>query len=143
MNDNHIRILQVRLLLIERNLHEVMNKLEYDSNNSFYILYSFKNNVVPDRKIRILDTINSMFNEINKIKVTFALDSKEISVIKSITGNLDQIWTTLENTRPEKISSGYGSMSVIDEELLRPFILRLVHLLENIYTELEYARFGI
>ena len=129
MNDNHIRILQVRLLLIERSLHEVMNKLEYDSNNSFYILYSFKNNIVPDRKIRILNTINSMFNEINKIKVTFALNSNEISVIKSVTGNLDQIWTTLENTRPEKISAGYGSMSVIDEELLRPPILQLVQLL--------------
>ncbi|HEY6536267.1 MAG TPA: hypothetical protein VIY08_10820 [Candidatus Nitrosocosmicus sp.] len=143
MNDNHIRVLQVRLLLIERNLHEVMSKLEYDTDNSFYILYSFKNNIAADRRNRILDTINSMINEINKIKTTFALVSKEISVIKSVTGNLDEIWTTLENTRPEKISLGYGGMTIIDEELLRPGIIRLVRLLENVYTELEYARFGI
>ena len=140
MNDNHTRILQVRLLLIERCLRDIISKLEYDTNNSIYILYSFKNTITHERRTKILDIINSMFNEINQMKKKFALESKEISVIKSITGDLDEVWTTLENTRPEKMSIGYGNMSNIDEELLRPNILTLLPMVENIYTELEYAR---
>ena len=140
MNANYTRILQVRLLLIERCLRDIISKLEYDTNNSLYILYSFKNTITPERRTKILDIINSMFNEINQMKKKFALESKEILVIKSITGDLDEVWTTLENTRPEKMSIGYGNMSNIDEELLRPNILTLLPMVENIYTELEYAR---
>jgi hypothetical protein len=142
MKDNHTRILQVRLLLIDRCLHNIIRKLDCDTNNSIDILYSFKNTIDHEHRTRILDVINIMFNEIDQMKKKFALESKEILVIKSITGDLDEIWTTLENTRPEKMVIGYGNMSNVDEELLRPFILTLLHLVNNIYTELEEVRSG-
>ncbi len=35
---------------------------------------------------------------------------------------------------------GYGNMSVTDEESLRSFILSLLDLVENVYSELEEVR---
>ncbi len=95
-------------ILIERCLHNILHKLEYETNDSVYILHSFKNNIDKDRRTVIREIINAMFNEIDKMKRKFKLESKEISVVKSITGDLDEIWTTLEDTRPEKMAIGYG-----------------------------------
>jgi hypothetical protein len=98
MNDNYLRILRVRLLLIEKCLRDIIDKLEYDSRNSIFIMYSFKNTIDYDRRTRLLGIINSMLYEINQMKKNFALKSEELSIIRSIMGNLDDIWTTLEDT---------------------------------------------
>jgi hypothetical protein len=143
MNDNYLRILRVRLLLIEKCLRDIIDKLEYDSRNSIFIMYSFKNTIDYDRRTRLLGIINSMLDEINQMKKNFALESEELSVIRSIMGNLDDIWTTLEDTRPEKLSEGYGIMSKVDEDILRHGILKLLPMVNHFYTELEHAKSGV
>jgi hypothetical protein len=143
MNDNYLRILRVRLLLIEKCLRDIIDKLEYDSRNSIFIMYSFKNTIDYDRRTRLLRIINSMLDEINQMKKNFALESEELSVIRSIMGNLDDIWTTLEDTRPEKLSEGYGIMSKVDEDILRHGILKLLPMVNHFYTELEHAKSGV
>ncbi len=143
MNDNYSRILRVRLLLVEKCLRDIIDKLEYDTKNSNFILYSFKNTIDYDRRTRLLGIINSMLDAINQMKKNFALESEELSVIRSIMGNLDEIWTTLEDTRPEKLSEGYGIMSKVDEDLLRHEIVKLLPMVNHFYTELEHARSGV
>jgi hypothetical protein len=143
MNDNYLRILRVRLLLIEKCLRDIIDKLEYDSRNSIFIMYSFKNTIDYDRRTRLLGIINSMLYEINQMKKNFALESEELSIIRSIMGNLDDIWTTLEDTRPEKLSEGYGIMSKVDEDILRHGILKLLPMVNHFYTELEHAKSGV
>jgi hypothetical protein len=143
MNDNYLRILRVRLLLIEKCLRDIIDKLEYDSRNSIFIMHSFKNTIDYDRRTRLLGIINSMLYEINQMKKNFALESEELSVIRSIMGNLDDIWTTLEDTRPEKLSEGYGIMSKVDEDILRHGILKLLPMVNHFYTELEHAKSGV
>jgi hypothetical protein len=143
MNDNHLRILHIRLLLVERCLRDIIDKLEYDTKNSIFILYSFKNTLDYDRRTRLLGIINSMLDEINQMKKNFALESEELSVIRGIIGNLDEVWTTLEDTMPEKLSKGYGIMSKVDEELLRHGILKLLPMVNHFYAELEHARSGM
>jgi hypothetical protein len=143
MNDNYLRILRVRLLLIEKCLRDIIDKLEYDSRNSIFIMYSFKNTIDYDRRTRLLGIIKSMLDEINQMKKNFALESEELSVIRSIMGNLDDIWTTLEDTRPEKLSEGYGIMSKVDEDILRHGILKLLPMVNHFYTELEHAKSGV
>lgn len=140
MDDNHKRILQVRLLLIEKHLRNILHNLENDANSSTFILYSIKNTIDHDLKARLINIINSMFNEIAQMKIKFKLESEEQSAIRSILGNLDEIWTTLEDTRPEKLAKGYGSISKVGEELLRPCVLKLLLMIDNIYTELRYTR---
>jgi hypothetical protein len=143
MNDNYLRILRVRLLLIEKCLRDIIDKLEYDSRNSIFIMHSFKNTIDYDRRTRLLGIINSMLYEINQMKKNFALESEELSIIRSIMGNLDDIWTTLEDTRPEKLSEGYGIMSKVDEDILRHGILKLLPMVNHFYTELEHAKSGV
>jgi hypothetical protein len=143
MNDNYLRILRVRLLLIEKCLRDIIDKLEYDSRNSIFIMHSFKNTIDYDRRTRLLGIIKSMLDEINQMKKNFALESEELSVIRSIMGNLDDIWTTLEDTRPEKLSEGYGIMSKVDEDILRHGILKLLPMVNHFYTELEHAKSGV
>jgi hypothetical protein len=143
MNDNYLRILRVRLLLIEKCLLDIIDKLEYDSRNSIFIMHSFKNTIDYDRRTRLLGIIKSMLDEINQMKKNFALESEELSVIRSIMGNLDDIWTTLEDTRPEKLSEGYGIMSKVDEDILRHGILKLLPMVNHFYTELEHAKSGV
>ncbi len=121
----------------------IIDKLEYDTQNSIFIMYSFKSTIDYDQRTRLLGIINSMLDEINQMKKNFALESEELSVIRSIIGNLDEIWTTLEETRPEKLSEGYGIMSKVDEELLRHGILKLLPMVDHLYAELEHARFGV
>jgi hypothetical protein len=106
-------------------------------------MYSFKNTIDYDRRTRLLGIINSMLYEINQMKKNFALKSEELSIIRSIMGNLDDIWTTLEDTRPEKLSEGYGIMSKVDEDILRHGILKLLPMVNHFYTELEHAKSGV
>ena len=104
MEDNHTRILQVRLLLIEKHLRNILQNLEYGADNSTFLLYSIKNTIDKDRNTRLFNIINSMFDEIAQMKIKFKSESEEQPVIRGILGNRDEIWTTLEDTRPEKFS---------------------------------------
>jgi hypothetical protein len=132
MDYNHKRILRIRLLLIERHLRDIISELKSDSSDFTFILYSIRNNISPDVIIKILNTVDSMLDEIRLMKDKFTLESEEKSVRQSIMGHLNVIWTTLEDTRPEKMS-GYGRMSDHDKESLSPHILKLLLMYEDIF----------
>lgn len=136
MDYNHKRILGIRLLLIERHLRDIISELKSNSSNSTFILYSVRNTISPEVSIKILDTVDSMLDEIRLMKVKFALESEEQAVRKNILGHLNGIWTTLEDTRPEKMY-GYGRMSDHDKELLSPHILKLLVMYEDIFKLLR------
>jgi hypothetical protein len=132
MDYNHKRILRIRLLLIERHLRDIISELKSDSSDSTFILYSIRNNISPEVRIKILNTVDSMLDEIRLMKDKFSLESEEKAVRQSILGHLNGIWTTLEDTRPEKMS-GYGRMSDHDKGLLSSHILKLLSMYEDIF----------
>ena len=137
MDYNHTRILRIHLLSIERHLRDTIHKLESNKLSTF-ILYSIKDNIDHESKKKLLGTINSMLDEISQMKDKFALESEEKSVRQAIMGHIAEIWTTLEDTRPERMARGYGSMSKTDEELLRSHIHKLLSMVDDIYDELGY-----
>ena len=96
---------------------------------------SIKNTISPEVRIKILDTVNSMLDEIRLMKDKFS-ESEEKAVRQSILGHLNGIWTTLEDTRPEKMS-GYGRMCDLDKELLSPHILKLLLMCEDTFKLLR------
>jgi hypothetical protein len=51
-------------------------------------------------------------------------------------GHLNEIWTTLEDSRPENMR-GYSRISELDNELLSPHILKLLTMLEDILNRLR------
>ena len=78
MDYNHKRILRIRLLLIESHLRDILGNLGSDTSNSTFILYSIRNNISSEDRIKILSTVNSMLDEIRQMKENFALESEEI-----------------------------------------------------------------
>ena len=118
MDYNHNRIVRIRLLLVESDLRDIRSKLKSNTDTSHFILYSLKNTIDSETNTRMLKTINFMLDEISQMKQEFALESEEQSVRPKIFGRLNEIWTTLLDTRPESLV-GYGSMSESDEKLLK------------------------
>jgi hypothetical protein len=136
MDYNHKRILRIRLLMIESDLRDIISKLVSDTNTSNFILYSVKNTIDSERKQKILTAIDSMLNEISQIKEEFSLESEEQSIRQKILGQLNEIWTTLLDTRPESLV-GYGSLSDSDAQLLNQLTKKLISMTDEIYKVLE------
>jgi hypothetical protein len=136
MDYNHKRILRIRLLLIESHLRDIISKLGSDTSNSTFILYSIRNNISSEARIKVISIVNSMLDEIRQMKENFILESEEKSLRSNILGHLQAIWTTLQDSRPEKMS-GYGTFSELDKELLGPRILNLLTMLEDIFKQLR------
>ncbi|HJT47441.1 MAG TPA: hypothetical protein VJ729_04605 [Nitrososphaeraceae archaeon] len=141
MDYNHKRILRIRLLLIESDLRDIISKLTFNScnsnnNTSNFILYFLKNTIDSKTQDGILAIANCMLGEISQIKEEFGLESEEQLVRSKILGRLNEIWTTLLDTRPERLI-GYGSMSDFDIESLKQITSKLLFMLEEIYTLLE------
>ena len=78
-----------------------------------------------------------MLDEIAQMKEKFALEPEEKSMKRDILGHLIEIWTTLDDSRPEKMATAYGSMSEVDMNLIRLHILKLLSMNEEIYNELK------
>jgi hypothetical protein len=64
MDYNHTRILLVRFQLIEFYLRAIINKLRQDSEDSSFILYSFKNYMKQETKILMLSIIRFILGEL-------------------------------------------------------------------------------
>ena len=115
MKYNHKRILRNRLLLIETHLRAIINAFElntknnnnYSEANSTFILYSIIDIVDLEKRRHILRTINFMLDEIAQMKEKFALEPEEKSMKRDILGHLIEIWTTLDDSRPEKMAPGF------------------------------------
>ena len=136
MDESHRMALRSGLLIIEKHLHRIRSELghEYDSSNS--ILYHARDNIDPKSKTKILNVVNSLLEEVRQIKETFKLEVVKESVGWKVYNALGEIWSILEDLRPEKLEA-YGEMSNPDRELLRPHILKLLRILDDAYEALK------
>jgi hypothetical protein len=72
-----------------------------------------------------------MLNEIQDLKQEFDLEEEAESLKRKIDVNLEEIWTTLLDTRPEKMR-GMDKMSKSDEDYVRSYILKLLKMVEHL-----------
>lgn len=136
MQDNHNRVLASGLLVIERRLHQIGQDLRQVGEESDSILESTINDIDPKMRKRVIAVVQSMLDEINQIKELFNLEPAKKSLRWEITTMLSEIWTILEDLRPEKISGAYGHMSDGAQHALRPRITRLLDMLDELDREL-------
>jgi len=134
MDENHRRALRSNLLVVERDLHYIRSQLESYVNKS--VSYFTRNDIGPETKRKVLTMTKTMLDEIEQIMDKFNLESKEESARRNIRGALSEIWTILEETRPEKLKA-YGSISERDRELLTPHIQRLQRILDDVFEVLR------
>jgi methionine synthase II (cobalamin-independent) len=130
LDNNHKRILGIRLKLIEKHLRDTISILEHKGNATFE-LYSIRDNIDLEDKIKIIDIINSMLDEIRQIKKKFVLETDEETIRSHVLGHLNDVWTILEDSTPDNMR-GYSRISELDNELLSPHILKLHNTLEDI-----------
>lgn len=132
MNESHRRALGSSLVIIEKDLHTITEKLEQDSKDFGSILQSTTYDVDPQTKKKILNVATSMLDEIRQLKEKFKLERDEKSLSRWVYSTLIEIWIILEDLRPEKLKA-YGQMSDMDKKLLNPHILKLLKMLGEIY----------
>jgi hypothetical protein len=117
------------LRFVEIRLRAIIDILDSNTDNPAFLLYSIKYDVDPDTRKKILHSIEVMLNEIRELTQEFDLEGRTESLKRKIDVNLEEIWTTLLDTRPEKMR-GMDKMSVSDEDSVRSYILKLLKMVD-------------
>jgi septation ring formation regulator EzrA len=82
-------------------------------------------------RARMQNMVLEMLDEIAKLNEKFSLASEDVVVRRNILGHLTEIWTTLDELRPEKIEKGHGKISEPDKAILHSHLTKLL-LLTNV-----------
>lgn len=117
------------LRFIERRLRRIIDTLELNTDEQFFLLYSIKSDIGLETENRVLDSTKAMLNEIQQLKDEFKLEEGAEDLKRRIDVLLDEIWTTIADTRPKKML-GYGKMSKRDEDSVSSYILKLLSMSE-------------
>jgi hypothetical protein len=134
----HRRVLSIRLRLIEKCLVEIKTILETSAYDHHFILYSVKNNVDSDLRMKIFTVGGLMTEQIQKMKQDFNLQSEEEddSTIKIVLSNLNEAWSSLKDLKEGKMH-GYNRLSDPDIKLLNAHIIKLYSMIESIYRDIH------
>jgi hypothetical protein len=81
--------------LIEKHLRDTVSTLECNVNDSTFILYSIRDDIGSEDRMKIIRIVSFMFDEIRKIKEKFVLESEEETITSHLMGHLNEIWTTI------------------------------------------------
>jgi len=134
MDKNVKSAVQSGLYVIERNLNIILHKLGEE--DDFSVMHSTVNDVDPNFAARIRAVIGSMFDDIELLKRTFELQNHQESARWAIRSHLSEIWTVLEECKPERLD-GYGQLAEEESHLLEIHVNRL---LENVSRMREELR---
>ncbi len=134
----HRRLLSIRLRLIEKCLFETKCLLEATVTDRHFILYSVKDNVDSDLRLRIFRVSGLMVEQIQKMKQEFNLQSEEEedSIKKILLSNLNEGWSSLKDLTTGKIH-GHDQLSAQEKQLLNVHIIKLYTMIESFYRELS------
>jgi len=136
MDENHKRVLSNSLLIIEKDLRNITVELKQAGETRDTIFYSKVNDIDQMAATRILGGTQSMLQEIKRIKEEAELETREESMRREVYSLIIEIWTLLEDLRPEKLDA-YGTLSKRDKELLRPHIQELLKMVDDMDSAFE------
>ncbi len=136
MDENHKRVLSNSLLIIEKDLRNITVILKQAGETRDTIFYSKVNDIDEMAATRILGGAQSMLQEIKHIKEEAELETREESIRREVYNLIIEIWTLLEDLRPEKLKA-YGPLTERDKELLRPHIQELLKMVDDMNSAFE------
>jgi hypothetical protein len=136
VKDNHRRVLTSDLLIIEERLHQMRQELQQTGEEPDAVLQSTINDIDPETRTRVIDIAKSMLDEIGQIKELYALEVAHKSLRWHITAMLSEIWSILEDLKPEKVSRAFGQIPDDVQQVWRLHISRLSAMLDDLYREL-------
>jgi len=136
LDDNHKRALSTSLLIIEKDLRNIAGELQRAGGTRDTIFYSKVNDIDQMKATRILSGVQSMLQEIKRVKEEAELGTRKESIEKEVYSLLIEIWTLLEDLRPERLTA-YGPLTEKDKELLRPQIQGLLRMVNDMLSALR------
>jgi len=136
MGEDHRRVLRSGLLVIERQLHQIVQELQLRDGDTDSILQSIVIDIDPEARKRILDVVTSMLDEIKQVKKEFDLELEERSLRWRIVSKSSEIWKILEDLRPDKMSRSFGLMPDNAKDAWKPHLARLLEMTDEIDREL-------
>lgn len=119
------------LRFVEKRLRTIIDILGSNTYRPSFLLYSIRFDIGLDTKNIILHTTEKMLSEIQQLKAEFGLEEDVEGLKRKIDVYLEEIWTTIADTRPEKML-GHGKMSKPDEESVRSYVLKLLSMTEHL-----------
>jgi len=99
-------------------------------------MHSIAYDIDPTVKSRMLGIIESMFHEIEFLKITFSLRVEEEYASWKVHSFIATIWENLEDCMPNKLT-GYGKMTPQEAEMLSDRIRVLLQMNEQLLEELR------
>jgi chaperonin cofactor prefoldin len=114
MNDNHRRAINSILRYVETRLIEGQLKL---TNNKIRELQCITDDFTPHEKTTNLLKIESLLDEIKRVKNMFSLENEETSLKREVGAALIEAWVILEGLRPQSLRN-YGELDKDEETRL-------------------------
>jgi uncharacterized protein YukE len=136
MDENHKRVLGSSLLTIERRLRQIGRDLQQTGEEADSVLQSTINDIDQETRTKMLDIAKSMLDEIKQIKELFSLEVAHKSLRWHIIATLSEIWSILDDLKPDKVGRAFGQMSDDVQDAWRPHISRLSDMVDDLYQEL-------
>src|SRR5207249_3280220 len=125
----HRRVLSIHFRLIESCLRDITSTLEANTNDRHFVLYSVRNNVDSESRMRIFKITALMLEELRKIKEEFMLETEEELTVRSdVLSNLNQIWAASKDLASGRLYD-YERLSDHEKQLLNPHLVKLYSML--------------
>ncbi len=137
LNEYQRRSLKVTLSIVEKSLRDIEKILNVNDHSG--VLYTFRNNIPPTAKEKVLLLMSKAYGRIRNVAEKFNLEKESKYANREAFAKLPHCWEMLEDTKAKKLK-GYGDIpvglvSVLDPEL--DLIIEFITEVEGILRDIK------
>lgn len=133
--DNHRRSLTVTAKHVENGIREIEMILKNDSSNTK--MSPIIKNLDKEERKNILQLLNQLKDENNKMICELELSSKELYEDRMVRGIISHLWVILSDSTAKGLR-GYGKLSDAQAQMLGRYINSLLSTIQKIQNILDY-----
>lgn len=132
MDENVRRAVNSGLLIVERNIRNLIKELEHNQNSNWILQKSV--NDIPEESIRkLIEKSELMLTGIRRLEQTYNLEQNIVSTRWRLMNSLAEIWSVLNELTPERLT-GYGSITAGENDTLTMRINEILALCNDMRT---------
>jgi len=132
VDENVRRAVNSGLLIVERNIRNLIKELEHNQNSNWILQKSV--NDIPEESIRkLIEKSELMLTGIRRLEQTYNLEQNIVSTRWRLMNSLAEIWSVLNELTPERLT-GYGSITAGENDTLTMRINEILALCNDMRT---------
>jgi len=132
VDENVRRAVNSGLLIVERNIRNLIKELEHNQNSNWILQKSV--NDIPEESIRkLIEKSELMLTGIRRLEQTYNLEQNVVSTRWRLMNSLAEIWSVLNELTPERLT-GYGSITAGENDTLTMRINEILALCNDMRT---------